>query len=157
MNAKMKDLDIFGVEKLRSELEEHMSRSQKPQQSVSASGSSPAATDTMPTAAKQHQETVNTKGQTPHHKSDALYEQQKAKEEKIEKERFSESRIPNPYSKDEDECLAATWLNPACKPYWSLWWETASKEERHAFWMVGLKLKYKFGFIWNDPDENPWK
>ena len=157
MNAKMKDLDIFGVKKLRSELEEHMSRSQKPQQSVSASGSSPAATDTMPTAAEQHQEAVNTKGQTPHHKSDAVYEQQKAKEEKIEKERFSESRIPNPYSNDEDECLAATWLNPACKPYWSLWWETASKEERHAFWMVGLKLKYKFGFIWNDPDENPWK
>ncbi|KAL9633531.1 MAG: hypothetical protein Q9204_003355 [Flavoplaca sp. TL-2023a] len=160
LNAKLKDLDVFGVEKLRSELEEHMSQSKKPQQSISVSGSSPTVTDPMSTAAKQHEEAVNTKGQTsqaPHHMSDAAYEQQKAEEERIEKEKFSESRIPNPFSRDEDECLAATWLNPACKPYWSLWWETASKEERHAHWMVGLKLKYKFGFIWNDPDENPWK
>ncbi|KAL8894308.1 MAG: hypothetical protein Q9192_004428, partial [Flavoplaca navasiana] len=160
LKAGMKDLDIFGVEKLRSEFEEHIRQSQKPHRSVSALDSSPAATDAMPTAAEQHQEAVKTKGQisqAPHHKSDAAYEQQRAKEERIEKEKFSESRIPNPYSRDEEECLAATWLNPACKPYWSLWWETASKEERHAFWMVGLKLKYKFGFIWNDPDENPWK
>lgn len=94
--------------------------------------------------------------------SHAAYGQLEAKEERIEKERiekerFSGSRIPNPYSEDEEECLAAAWQNPACKPYYSHWWESASKEERYAYWMVGLRLKYKFGFVWDDPEENPWK
>ncbi|KAI4230699.1 MAG: hypothetical protein LQ349_006092 [Xanthoria aureola] len=55
LNAKLKDLGIFGVEKLRSELEEHIRQSQKPCQLVYSSKSIPAAADAIPNAAGQHE------------------------------------------------------------------------------------------------------
>ena len=59
----MKDLDIFGVEKLRGDLEEQIRQLQKPHQSVYASESNPAAPNAMPIAEDQPQQAVNTKGQ----------------------------------------------------------------------------------------------
>lgn len=87
----------------------------------------------------------------------AAREQQKAKEESMEIKRLSGSRTPNPDSNDVEERLAAALQNPACRFFYSCWWESALYEERHELWLVALKLKYQFGFIWKEPDENPWK
>ncbi|KAL8976403.1 MAG: hypothetical protein Q9205_007578 [Flavoplaca limonia] len=160
LNAKLKDLDIFGVEKVRGELEEHIRQSQKPRQLVYSSESIQAAADAIPNAAGQKEQVVNAKDQTPHTYHAMLHaarEQQKAKKESIEGEMLSGSRTPNPDSNDVEERLAAALQNPACRFFYSCWWESASYEERYELWLVALKLKYQFGFIWESPDENPWK
>ncbi|KAL9015417.1 MAG: hypothetical protein Q9180_008868, partial [Flavoplaca navasiana] len=154
LKAKMKDLDIFGVEELRSELKEHIRQSQKPHQSVLASEPIPAAADAVPHPTGQNEPVINAKYQTPHSNHAMLHaarEQQKAKEESMEREMLSGSRTPNPDSDDVEERLAAALQNPACGFFYSCWWESASYEERRELWLVALKLKYQFGFVWDDP------
>ena len=160
LKAEIKNLDIFGVEQLRDDLEKHIGTSQKPKETIGHD-------DCLPSASNMVSDSACRRGQSPgsnlakpaNHTSLLLATAQAQEAEKQEenRRRLANARIPNPNSEDVGERLAAYWKDPKNKPELRKWWNRLSYRERSRYWNVALGLKSKFGVDWPNDDSNPFK
>ncbi|KAI4109136.1 MAG: hypothetical protein LQ339_001942 [Xanthoria mediterranea] len=129
LKAEMKNLDIFGVEQLRDDLEKQIRTSQKPNEAINHD-------DCIPSASKIGSDSASGRGQIPesnllrseNHSSLLLAaaQAQDAEAQEAERMRLANTRIPSPNSEDPEERLAAYWKDPKNKPELSEWWDNIS-------------------------------
>ncbi|KAI4235001.1 MAG: hypothetical protein LQ349_003441 [Xanthoria aureola] len=139
LKAEMKNLDIFGVEKLRDDLEKHIRTSQKPNEAIDHD-------DCLPSASKMDSASASGRGQPPDsnlpspetHSSLLLAaaQAQDAETQQAERMRLTRARIPSPNSEDPEEQLAAYWKDPKNKPELSEWWDRELEVTREEKGMV---------------------
>lgn len=161
LKAEMKNLDIFGVEKLRDDLKKHIGTSQKPNETIGHD-------DCLPSASKIVSDSASGRGQPPdsnlsspeNHSSLLLAaaQAQDAEAQEAERRRLANTRSPSPNSEDPEERLAAYWKDPKNKPELSEWWHSMSHEEhQECWWYVAMRFRYKFGVDWPDDYSNPFE
>ncbi len=160
LKAEMKNLDIFGVEQLRDDLEKHIGTSQKPKETIDHD-------DCLPSASNMVSDSACRRGHSPgsnlakpqNHTSllSATAQAQEAEKQEAERRRLANTRTPSPNSEDPGERLAAYWKDPKNKPELKRWWNRLSYRERNRYWNVALGLKYEFGVDWPNDDSNPFK
>ncbi|KAI4270722.1 MAG: hypothetical protein L6R38_007032, partial [Xanthoria sp. 2 TBL-2021] len=160
LKAEMKKLDIFGVEKLRGELEEHIRESQKPGESLDHPECLSSASKIVSDNAGGRNQPSDTKLPSSEDHLSLLSATAKARDaEKQEEKRkwLARTRTPNPNSKDPGERLAAYWKDPKNKAELREWWNRLSFAEQLKYSNVTRELRYQFGVDWPNGNSNPFK
>ncbi|KAL8753486.1 MAG: hypothetical protein Q9199_005014 [Rusavskia elegans] len=160
LKAEMKKLDIFGVEKLRGELEEHIRNSQKPGESLDHPEYPPSASETISDNAggrSQPPESKLLRSEDHLGLLSATLKTRDAEKQEEKRKWLAQTRTPNPNSQDPGERLAAYWKDPKNKAELTKWWDRLSFAEQLKYSDVTCGLRYQFGVDWTYGNSNPFK
>lgn len=160
LKAEMKKLDIFGVEKLRGELEEHIRKSEKPGESLDHPECLSSASKIVSDDAGGRIQPPDLRISSSEDHLGLLSATLKARDaEKQEEKRkwLAQTRTPNPNSKDPGERLAAYWKDPKNKAELGKWWDRLSFAEQLKYSDMACGLRYEFGVDWPYGSSNPFK
>lgn len=160
LKAEIKNLDIFGIEQLRDDLEKHIGTSQKPKETIDHDGCLPSASNMVSgSACRRGQSPGSNLAKPENHTSllSATAQAREAEKQEAKRRQLANTRTPSPNSEDPGERLAAYWKDPKNKPELKKWWNRLSYSERNRYWDVALGLRYEFGVDWPNDDSNPFK